>query len=186
MAKRNAIAWRTDLSVEECMRRLREATDPGVRTVFSFSGYKGKKPVLLKSNGNEFRLWKRRYYRNSFAPIFFGKLLEEQRGTRIEGRFGMDPFVLPFMVFWLAVVGFGALQELIHAHSARSYGNVWNGELLLAGMFLFGLLLPKFGQWIGRSEERDLRELLETTLAARVDDSGLPLSVRKIENKPLG
>jgi len=49
-----------------------------------------------------------------------------------------------------------------------------------------GLVLPKFGQWIGRSEERDLRELLETTLAARVVDSGLPLSVRKIENKPLG
>jgi hypothetical protein len=66
--------------------------------------------------------------------------------------------------------------------------NFWkkNEELVLAGMFLFGLVLPKFGQWIGRSEERDLRELLETTLAARVDDSGLPLSVRKIENKPLG
>jgi hypothetical protein len=70
--------------------------------------------------------------------------------------------------------------------AARSYDNAWDEELVLAGMFLFGLLLPKFGQWIGRSEERDLQKLLETTLAARVDDSGLPLSVRKIENKPLG
>ena len=186
MAKRNAIAWRTDFSVEECLRHLREGTDPGLRTVFSFSGYKGKKPVLSRFDGDQFTLWKRKYYRNDFAPYFYGALTSETAGTRIEGRFDMNKFTKIFMRLWLALT---ALMGLPAVYSALSSGR--NADALFCaeifgGMLAFGFLLPKFGQLIGKGQERYLREFLETTLAARTDDSGLPLSVRKIENKPLG
>jgi len=185
VGKRITIALRTDLGVEECLRRLREASDIGEWTIFSFSGYKGSKPVLSKFNGNEFKLWKRRYYRNSFAPFFFGNLSREERGTRVEGRFGMDPYVKGFMIVWLSLavvfsspIFFSTLAHPIH-------GDDWTGILIPAGLVCFGILLPKFGQLIGKREERYLREFLETTLAARIDESGLVLSARVIENKPL-
>jgi len=185
VGKRITIALRTDLGVEECLRRLREASDIREWTIFSFSGYKGSKPVLSKFNGNEFKLWKRRYYRNSFAPFFFGNLSREERGTRVEGRFGMDPYVKGFMIVWLSLavvfsspIFFSTLAHPIH-------GDDWTGILIPAGLVCFGILLPKFGQLIGKREERYLREFLETTLAARIDESGLVLSARVIENKPL-
>lgn len=185
MAKRNTVALRTDLSVEECLRRLSEASDIGERTIFSFSGYKGSKPVLSKFNGNKFKLWKRRYYNNSFAPFFFGNLSREERGTRVEGRFGMDPYVKGFMIVWLSLAIVISLPILFSTLAHPIHGDDWAGVLIPVGMVCFGILLPKFGQLIGKGEERYLRELLETTLAARIDESGLALSTPVIENKPL-
>jgi hypothetical protein len=186
MAKRNAIAWRTDLSVEECLRRLREGTDIGVRTIFPFSGYKGKKPVLSKFDGDQFTLWKRKYYRNDFVPYFYGALTPEAAGTRIEGRFDMNKFTKIFMRVWLAFVALTGLPVVYSALSNGRNADALFGAEVAGGMLAFGFLMPKFGQLIGKGQERYLREFLETTLAARADGRGLPLSVRKIENKPLG
>ena len=53
-------------------------------------------------------------------------------------------------------------------------------------MILFGLTLPKFGQWLGRSEEeKNLREFLQTTLATQPVEAEFTLSGHAIENKPL-
>src|SRR5580658_6096604 len=101
MGKRKTIALRTDFAVEECLRRLQSETDPGERTLFAWSGYKGSKPVLAKFKENQFRLWKRRYYRNDFAPIFFGTVSSQGQGTRIEGYFDMNPWVKIFTAVWL-------------------------------------------------------------------------------------
>jgi hypothetical protein len=180
MTKRNGIALRTDLSVEECLRRLREASDLGERTMFSFSGYKGSKRVLSKFKGNEFKLWKRRYYRNSFAPFFFGTLSPEERGTHLEGRFGMDPLAKIFVFAWVSLLVLGSLREWREALAGQ-----WHDALVIIGMMLFGVLLPQTGKLIGRGEEKYLRQFVETTLAARTDDSGLVLSPRTIENTPL-
>jgi hypothetical protein len=185
MGKRNMIALRTDLSVEECLRRLREGSDIGQRTIFSFSGYKGSKPVLSKFNGNEFKLSKRRYYNNSFAPFFFGTLSREERGTHVEGRFGMDPFVKFFMVVWLGLAVAIGLPILISTPAHPIRGDDWIGIVVPLGLICGGILVPKIGQLIGRGEERYLREFVEATLAARTDDSGFSLSARTIENKPL-
>jgi hypothetical protein len=182
MGKRDLIALRTDLGLEDCLRRLQGATDLAKRTIFSFSGYKGSHPVLSKLDGDKFKIWKRRYYRNSFAPFFFGTLTQDGRGTLVEGRFDMDPFVKAFVILWLAIVGLSGISEvssaLSHGHSART------DVLFRGGMFLFGLILPRFGQLIAKSEERFLRDFLESTLAARPVD--VEPSNRIIVNKPLG
>jgi hypothetical protein len=186
MPGRKSIALRTDLSVDECLRRLREGTDIGIRTIFSLSGYKGKNPVLSRSEGDKFRLWKRKYYRNDFAPVFFGSVTREEPGSRIEGRFEMEPLVKKFMIFWLAVVGLGGLTT-VYSEFAHHHARDARQEAALVGaMLLFGLLLPQFGRLIGLGQEKFLREFLETMLEARRANPELPLSASAIENKPLG
>jgi hypothetical protein len=186
MASRNSIALRTELNADECLRRLQEGTDLGVRTIASFSGYKGKKPVLSRFDGHRFRLWKRRYYRNDFAPIIFGEVHPEGRGSRIEGRFGIQGFVRILHAAWLGFVGLLGLTMVSSALSRGRTGDVGSAITILGGLFFFGLLMPKAGRFIGRGEERNLREFLEETLAARTVDPGSLDSSPVIENRPLG
>ena len=185
MGKPETIAWRTDLSVDDCLRRLREETDIGKRTIFALSGYKGSKPVLSRFDGNRFKLWKRRYYHNSFAPFFFGTLSKVDRSTCIQGHFGMDSWVKVFMSIWLGLVTIVWVSLLIAIPRGQASGDPMVGILVPPGMIFFGLLLPKVGQLIGRGEEHYLREFLQSTLAARPDETGFSLSAEAIENKPL-
>ncbi len=185
MGKSDVVELRTDLSPDECLRRLREAADPPQFAAFSRSGYKGSKPVIAKLNGAKIKLWKRRYYKNSFAPFFFGALVPDGAGTRIEGHFGMDPFVKIFLAFWLGAVFLGGAAAL----TARFSQGIPNGNVAAIvipfAMILFGLALPKFGQWLGRNEKNNLLEFLQTTLATQPVEAEFTLSGRAIENKPL-
>ena len=72
MAKTEPIVLQSSLGIDECLKRIQDSADPGKRTLFSLSGYKGSKPLLVRFEGNQFRLWKRRYYRNDFSPYFYG------------------------------------------------------------------------------------------------------------------
>jgi len=185
LGKSDVVELRTDLSPDECLRRLREAADPPQFGPFSLSGYKGSKPVIAKLTGTKIKLWKRRYYKNSFAPFFFGALVPQGAGTRIEGHFGMDPFVKVFLAFWLGAVFLGAVAAL----TARFSQGIPSGDLAAIvipfAMILFGLALPRFGQWLGRSEKKDLLEFLQTALATQPIEAEFTLSGRAIENKPL-
>jgi hypothetical protein len=180
------VLLRTDLNPQECLRRLQEASDPGKRTLFSLSGYKGSKPVLAKIEGSEIKLWKRRYYRNDFAPYFFGALSTADRGTRIEGHFDMDRWVRIFMTIWLTFAIIGGAAALIATVPHPIHGDAWIGVIVPLGLVLFGIFLPKFGRWIGKGEEAFLKEFLEQTLSARPDDrQTFSSSGRTIENTPL-
>ncbi len=164
MAKPNTVSLKTDLSPEECLRRLRQAADPSKFAVFSRSGYKGSKPVMAKLGGTKIKLWKRQRGRNSFARFFWGAVVPDTDGSRIEGHFGMDPFVKLFMVFWLASILFGVFSALIAMPSGANHGRGWAAVVVLAGLIVLGALLLKIGQWMTRSEENYLREFLQATL----------------------
>ena len=45
--------------------------------------------------------------------------------------------------------------------------------------------MPKFGRWLGRDEEKYIREFLQTTLLAQPSESQFTVSQRVIENRPL-
>jgi hypothetical protein len=185
MGEPNTIALRSDFGVEECLRRLSNTTDPPKLTLFSRSGYKGSKPVMAKIDGEKIKLWKRRYYRNGFAPFFFGTISPAGQGARIEGYFGMDPFVKVFMVFWLGFVLFVCGSVLIATLSHPFHARDLPAFIIPPGMLIFGIALPKIGAWMARSEEKYLREFLETTLAARSAGAEFSISGRLIANKPL-
>jgi len=186
MPKTNTIVLRTDLSAEECLRRLGEATDPGKRSIFGLSGYKGSKPVLATFEGNQFKLWKRIYYRNDFRPYFYGTLVPQDRGCRIEGYFDVDRWMKSFLWFWLALV---VLMSIPPAFIAAMFqpirGNAWIDAIVPFGLILFGMLLPKFGRWIARDQEPFLKEFIEATLTATPEAGSVVVSQRVINNTPL-
>jgi hypothetical protein len=185
MAETNTIFLRTDLSPEECLRRLGEATDVGERTIFSFTGYRGSKPVLAKFDGNRFKLWKRIYYRNDFRPYFYGTLVPQERGSRIEGYFDVDRWVKIFMWVWLTFVIISSIPAFLMSVSHPIRGGDWIGIIVPMGLILFGIFLPQFGRWIGRGQEIFLKEFLGTTLAATPDVGSIVVSQRVVDNTPL-
>ena len=175
MKLRHFIALRTDFGTEECRRRLNESIDPERRTIFSLSGYKGSKPVMGRIDGYEFHLQKRRYWNNDFAQQFYGNLLPEERGTRIEGYFDVPRWTKMFLRFWLGgVILIGSpvfILSLLQRVRGGGYeeGDARLGLLVPPCLLLFGVLLPKLGLWLGRHEEQFILGFLERTLVARID-----------------
>jgi hypothetical protein len=101
MEKSETLYLRSNFGVQECLRRIREATDaPKLQFFFPF-GYGGSKPVFAALRGSRIKLWKRRERRNDFAPCFFGVFSSEGSGSRLTGRFRMDRGVRLLIAFWL-------------------------------------------------------------------------------------
>jgi len=172
MAFRHFTRFRTDLEPEACLRRLDDSIDPWQRTPLSFSGLEGSQVVIGWMDGYEFRLRKRRYYRNDFAPQFHGNLKPDGPGTVVEGYFDMPRRAKVGTRFWLggailmgAPVFFSTLRNLIRGTSDAQEG-LLIGLLVPPALVLFGLLLPKFGLWLGRYEENYILAFLQTTLIA--------------------
>lgn len=171
------IVLHSTLTAEAAAVALRNSIDEERRTLFSLSGYSGDKPVLGEFSGNEFRLQKRRYWRNDFAPQFYGRFLPEAGSTRIEGYFDLSPWVKRFMRFWLGgVVVIGApiaVLTLLDVVTGSHYttGDTWVGVIVPPALIIFGLILPRFGRLLGRPEERFILGFLELTLAAQRDQS---------------
>jgi hypothetical protein len=102
--KKHLIVMQSPMSPDAVADALRRSMDNERRTLFSLSGYKGDQPVLGEVVGNTFRLQKRRYWRNDFAPHFYGEIQSDPAGTRVEGRFDLADWVRLFMWFWLGGV----------------------------------------------------------------------------------
>ena len=153
----------TFLPIETCQARLATTADPE-RYALTFSGYKGSKPILVRSKGTKFRLQKRRYYHNSYAPFFYGQFIPTGSGTIIEGSFKMHPAAKIAMFVWCAILAsiilIAALAPL--GGQARPGGTVQVSSFML----LLGLGMVMFGRWLGRGEVRALSEFLHETLEA--------------------
>jgi hypothetical protein len=90
------------------------------RLGFSWSGYAGDRPILGKLRDTKFRLQKRRYYRNSFAPFFFGRFVATGSGTRIEGGFRIHPLMRVFVIVWVSFTAICCGIMMAGAISGRS------------------------------------------------------------------
>ena len=157
---------RTRIPIEECKARLASSVD-AERLGFSWSGYAGSRPILGRLRDTSFRLQKRRYYRNSFAPFFFGRFVASDGGTLIEGEFRMHPFVKVFMIVWFSFLGVFSVTIVLtvaFAKPADVQGSSVLGLMIPAGMAAFGVALVKFGRWLGRSEETAIVAFLTSTL----------------------
>ncbi len=170
---KDLLGFHSDLNIQECVRRLHEAIDPEKRTLFSLSGYKGSKPIIGRVNGHEFFIHKRRYYRNDFALAFYAAFSEPNRGTLIEGHFDTPRWTRIFMRIWLAgVILLGipifvpSLLEIFRG-AGRMQGDPWVGLVVPPALVLSSVLLPKFGWWLSKGEQRFVLDFLQTTLVAR-------------------
>lgn len=160
--------WHTSFSVEECRSRLESAMDP-LRIAFTSSGYAGKKEILGKVRGTDFRLQVRRCYRNSFAPFLYGQFVTVQDGTSINGEFKMHPFARVFMTGWFSFLAVFAIAALILPSRGQATATSTRFGMVFAAcaMAAFGFFLVRFGRWLARDESRVIVDFLKTTLAAK-------------------
>ena len=189
MEKSETVYLRSNFGVQECLRRIREATDaPRLQFFFPF-GYGGSKPVFAALRGSRIKLWKRRERRNDFAHCFFGVFSSEFSGSRLIGRFRMDRGVRLLIAFWLIfTVGITLVTLLVlldHLTNPKQQGQLSVFDFMPFGLFISGILLFVYGRRIGKSEEAVLLDFLQTTLEARQEDSR-PLGLHgTVENSPL-
>jgi hypothetical protein len=174
MAINRTIVLHSSLSADQCLERLRINTDEQRRTLFSLSGYQGKNPVLSRIDGDNIQLQKRRYYRNDFAPNFFGTIQPWGSSSRIAGYFGPPRWTVIFMRIWVGAAvlftlpfTFVCLGKVLAANPEPEY---YLGFLIPLVFVAFAMFLPRFGDWIGRNEKSFLLQFLETTLAAKRED----------------
>jgi hypothetical protein len=167
------IALHSGLTPSVVADALRRSMDEERRTLFSLSGYKGDQAVLGVVMGNTFRLQKRRYWHNDFAPHFYGQILPEPGGTRIEGHFDLGEWVKVFMRVWLAgAVLLGSpifIMMLFKALNGTLTGDDRVGLIVPPALIIWGFVLPKLGRLLGRSDETFILEHLENVLYAHVD-----------------
>jgi hypothetical protein len=129
---------------------------------------KAPSAVLADFRGTAFRLHTGRYYSNSFAPFFYGILMEADGGTTIEGGFRMNPFVRLFLVFWLSfllIFGVGAIMVPAPAHPAFGVSRGWL-YVILGLLAILGVGLVQLGKWLGRNDEQVIHSFLMKTLEA--------------------
>lgn len=154
------------LPVQECIRRLRAATDGGLSIA-------GTKPVLGTVGERSIRLRQRTLYRHTAQVWLSGDFSEDGGETRLHCRLGMHPYFRTFLKYWTAVVMVVAGTFFVHA--ARVWltepeavsPHLWIGIVLPLLLCGFGVVLLKFGDQIPGEEPRFLIEFLERTIQAR-------------------
>lgn len=171
-ARTSDLVMHSDYAPEICVARLVNALDIDDRTLFSFSGYRGEKPILGRVSGIQFRLHKRRYWRNDFAPVLYGRLIPEMRGTQIEAYWGIQSWTRTFMRVWIALaILIGApmfvavLYQLIAGPPAASKDS-YLSLIVPPALILWGFILPKLGSALGYHERKYLVDFLQQTLIA--------------------
>jgi hypothetical protein len=169
------IVLHSGLAPTAAVDALRRCMDEEQRTLFSLSGYKGDKPVLGVVARSSFRLQKRRYWRNDFAPHFYGQMMPEPGGTRIEGHFDLSEWVKVFMWVWLggvAVLGIPMfIVTLIKVLNGTQTESDLVGLIAPPAMIVFGFVLPRIGQLLGKGEEAFILQHLQNVLYAHIDSA---------------
>lgn len=160
----------TDLSVEECERRIRELR-AGPRLLEPIPVPPAKGEIVfggMKRAG--FILTARRVMaRNNFRPLFYGRLKTTSSGTRIEGEFRVPLWVRLFtagMSFFMGL--FFLLQLLIFMQKASPSPADWIPLAVPAVMLLGIASMVFFGRKVGAAAEQEdvlafIRERLEAS-----------------------
>jgi hypothetical protein len=173
------VILQTRLSLEECVQELAEAVDPERRSLTSPSGFAGSRPFIGSISGGRFRVWKRRGYRSSFAPVFYGVLKPATKGTHIVGCLGMSSTVKAILLLSIggslaaeclmcAIVGVDRL--LVNTTQMTWMSDIVQG--LIPGLvqlpIAIGIILAVacLAAILSREERRDILRFVAITLRA--------------------
>ncbi len=144
----------------DCVRRLKEVVTSW------WGGTPGTPCGRVRESGATLRM--SICYRNSFQTVLRLKMSDRpDGGTDLTCRFGINRFVLGFMVFWF---GSAAGLDLIIAIKALFSGESVDFEMLLSVVpFLAaGAALVGFCRFLARNERTQLLLFLEDTIDARL------------------
>ena len=151
------------LPPEECLRRLRAASDPWWK-IF------GSKPAIGSVLGGLFWGCRRISYRNSWQTVAYARVRAATDGSHIIVRFGLDPFVFVLTVIWFGVACLAAAGLCLHGviRLSSDAASVGNWMIVLAPLAFLGLAFGQlaFCRWLARNEKAFLTEFLMGTMSA--------------------
>jgi hypothetical protein len=135
-----------------------------------FPVFKGSKPVIGSISGNEFRLHKRRFWRNDFAPVLYARVMPRMKESLIEGYFDIRREVRIFMRIWLILATLIGIPMVVVSlpRAVAGDSDAWMGVCIPVGLIAWGFVLSKIGHFFGQSERNYLGSFVEQTLAARM------------------
>ena len=175
----SATIYTTDLTKEECLRRLQKHTSRGGWVPLAEGWWVpwAEGTIAAKIRGDRFRLfaWGPLNTSNSFAPFFYGRLEGGTSGTCTRGRFQFHPLARGYVYLWfgglVAMCGF----LLLLPQSA------WDGRpppryavLGPIAMILLGVGLVRWCRWLARRQLESLRNFLAHELQAHPGLEGNP------------
>ena len=171
--RRAEFIFHSPLAPKQAIEALRAGADEE-HWAFSFSGYEGDLPVVGKFREERFRLRKRIYYNNAFARQFYGELLPEPNGTRVQGYFASNLSTRIFAWVWFLPVIWVCLRILFKSGSDLLRGGFLADQRLFGGLIPFGilaggLLIVFVGRLLSRGGERFIVEHVQDTLNASVE-----------------
>jgi hypothetical protein len=140
------VVFQTSLPADECVDRLKENIGFDILFADLFTSHR----ILGWVWGHSFHLRCRRYDRNSFASILYGKIREQDGSTIIECGFAWR---------WSAVI----LITIMTLFAAA--GIFFSAMLVMISVFAVGLFF--FGLLTARKEEGVLLSFVKSTLKAR-------------------
>jgi hypothetical protein len=161
-----ALALYSDLTPDECERRLRGAIDVERPTMFGFSGYRGSKPFLGEVDGKQFRVLQRVYRsRNSLPTVLTGGFQPQGTGTRVIGRFDLET-TSKIAICLFDVVGLLIMVPVVLI--SRTSHPVLSAIFVCGygGLLLFG---PRILRGIGLDQEKSIAGFLKEILVAEDD-----------------
>jgi len=152
------ITFKTSLSQEEVVSRLRENTEPEKNLRFGFFSKKKTKRYEGIIAEKYFLIKRIIEYGNSFLPIIKGTIQKDIHGTKVKIKMRLKTFVSVFMGIWCVGVGIGFISILISSINKNGFEPV---IFLPLGMFLFAYLLTLGGFKAESAKSiKDLEEIL--------------------------
>jgi hypothetical protein len=151
----NFLYWRqkaeysSKYSVPESIARLKNVVH---------SGFIPRAGVYGRVSESKVRLYRViPFWANSFCPFFTGKFECTDGKVMLSGSYSMNAAVKVFMTIWFIAVLFAVLIEIASYLPAMATGKigVQNLDPLLLvplGLFVFGVVLVKSGQWFSRND----------------------------------
>jgi hypothetical protein len=166
------LVLRSDFDSATCAQKLGAEFDIDQFTLFSLSRYRGGKPIVGRIVGHEFRLHKRRYWRNDFAPVLYGRLVIWGKGTHIEAYWDtrrLQRIAIRIWTILAALIGLPifiqTLRELMTGASLEQDNN-WLGLIVPLVLVSWGLLLPHVGAALSFRDKPFIVETLQRALTA--------------------
>ena len=133
-----------------------------------------ERPVYGSVNERGFRLCKRIRYRNSFQTCATGTFASDATGTRVDVRFAP---AMNLRAFWfvalIAVISFSVISAA-NLTSGRGFAP-WVILLVPVGAGIALIAARKYGVWLARDEENQLREFLVKELEASAETTVEPI-----------
>ena len=131
-----------------------------IQPKWSFLISSSTNPFYGKVADNDFRIYRKISYGNSFLPIIKGKIVPDGSGTLVKVNMGLHPIIRIFMTFWLSGVAlFFAAVHISAAFSGETLDIMFT--LIPPVMFILGVALMSIPFYIeAKIAKRLLSELL--------------------------